>query len=96
MMYGPESYKVVIFGDQYVIRTDVPNETIVRAAALVDLTMKEIARAGMLDTKSIAVLAALRLAHQVDSAQVASENNRANDELCKFIDLELEKIGIKL
>lgn len=96
MMYGPISYKVVIFGDQYTVRTDVPNETIVRAAALVDSTMKDIARAGTLDAKSIAVLAALRLAHQINSAQVNIENTQAYDELNSFIDVELEKLGIKL
>lgn len=95
MMYESVSYKVVIFGDQYTVRTDVPSETVVRAAHLVDSIMKEIARAGTFDTKSIAVLAALRLAHQANFAQSDSDCNRGHEELCKFIDLELEKIGLK-
>ena len=43
MMQGSGSYKVSIFGDQYTLKTDESGDLIVKAAALVDSTMKEIA-----------------------------------------------------
>lgn len=95
-MYGPGSCKVAIFGEYYTIRTDASNELIVQAATLVDSMMKEIAHTGTLDTKSIAVLTALRFAYQVNATQDASMAVQAHENLCKLIDLELEKLGIKL
>ena len=91
MIQGPGSYKVSIFGDQYTVKTDESGDLIVKAADLVDSTMKEIARASTLDVKSIAVLAALRIAHQM----MSSEQNQATHEaLIHLIDQELTKLGI--
>ena len=90
-MQGPGSYKVSIFGDQYTIKTDESNDLVVKAAALVDSTMKEIAHASNLDARSIAVLAALRIAHQMMSA---GQNQASNEALIHFIDQELAKLGI--
>lgn len=96
-MYGSESCKVTIFGDQYTLRTDLPDEAVMCAASMVDTMMKEIARAGMKDdAKSIAVLTALRLAHQLNSAPMSPDNSAAHGKLCAFIDLELKKLGLEL
>ena len=91
MIQGPGSYKVSIFGDQYTIRTDESSDLIVKAASLVDSTMKEIAGVSSLDTKSIAVLAALRIAHHMMSAEEKQANNEA---LISYIDQELVKLGL--
>jgi cell division protein ZapA (FtsZ GTPase activity inhibitor) len=93
MIQGSGSYKVSIFGDQYTIKTDESPELIVQAAALVDSTMKEIACASKFDAKSIAVLAALRIAHQVVSAGKIQANNEA---LISSIDQELMKLGFNI
>ena len=92
MMQRPGSYKVSIFGDQYTIKTDESSEHIVQAAALVDSTMKEIACASKLDTKSIAVLAALRIAHQMIVRR--SNTKQVMKRLINFIDQELAKLGL--
>lgn len=91
MIQRPGSYKVSIFGDQYTIKTDESGDLIVEAAALVDSTMKEIACASKLDAKSIAVLAALRITHQMMSA---GQNQASNERLITFIDQELIKLGL--
>lgn len=91
MIQRPGSYKVSIFGDQYTVKTDESGDLIVQAAALVDSTMKEIACASNLDSRSIAVLAALRIAHQM---MLANQNQASNEALIHLIDQELTKLGI--
>ena len=91
MMQRPGSYKVSIFGDQYTVKTDESSDLIEKAATMVDSTMKEIAGASKLDTKSIAVLAALRIAHQIVSADQSHVNAEG---LINFIDQELAKLGL--
>ena len=91
MMQGSGSYKVSIFGDQYTVKTDESIELIAQAASLVDSTMKEIACASKFDTKSIATLAALKIAHQMIAAKHMHNQNEA---LISFIDQELTKLGL--
>lgn len=90
MMQGQGSYKVSIFGDQYTIKTDESSEFIMQAATLVDSTMKEIACSSRFDTKSIAVLAALRIAYQRIAADCTQTQQEA---LVNYIDQELSKLG---
>lgn len=92
MIQDSGSCKVSIFGDQYTIKTDESRDLIVQAAALVDSAMKEIACASKFDTKSIAVLAALRIAHQMLSAGQC--NIRYTETLVSLIEQELTKLGI--
>jgi cell division protein ZapA (FtsZ GTPase activity inhibitor) len=91
MIQDSGSYKISIFGDQYTIKTDESHDLIIQAAALVDSVMKEIACASKFDTKSIAVLAALRIAHQMLSAGQCNAHN--NEALMSLIDQELTKLG---
>ena len=91
MIQRPGSYKVSIFGDQYTVRTDEPGDLIVKAAAMVDSTMKEIACTANLDAKSVAVLTALRIAHQM---MASCQSHAGNEGLADFIDQELIKLGI--
>ncbi len=91
MMQKAGQYKVSIFGENYTIRSDESPDLIVQAAGLVDSTMKEIAGNTHFDAKSIAVLAALRLAYQVNSY---GEQQDKGEGLINFIDQELERLGL--
>ena len=90
MIQATGSYKVSIFGDQYTIKTDESPELIAKAASLVDSTMKEIACASKFDSKSIAVLAALRIAHKM---LIASQSQAQYEALIACIDHELAILG---
>lgn len=91
MMQKAGQYKVSIFGENYTIRSDESPDLIVQAADLVDSTMKEIACNTHFDAKSIAVLAALRLAYQVNSCEIQQGKGEL---LVNFIDQELERLGL--
>jgi cell division protein ZapA (FtsZ GTPase activity inhibitor) len=94
MIQNSGSYKVSIFGDQYTLKTDESHDLILQAAALVDSTMKDIACSTKFDTKSIAVLAALRIAHQaLHAGQCQAHNNEA---LISLIDQEIGKLGFTI
>jgi cell division protein ZapA (FtsZ GTPase activity inhibitor) len=90
MMQKAGQYKVSIFGEHYTVRSDESPDNIVQAAELVDSTMKEISSKAHLDAKSIAILAALRLAYQV---QNYSDHKVKEELLVSFIDRELEGLG---
>lgn len=87
----PESdiVRVIIFGEQYTIKTLGSTQQIESASALVDATMKEIAKNSSLDAKQIAVLTALRIAYQLNSKQAVV----GADALVNYIDNELIKLG---
>jgi cell division protein ZapA len=64
---------VSIFGRDYSLRTDEPEEGVQRLARLVDGEMRRVAEeAGTADTTKIAVMAAMRLAERLASAESAS------------------------
>ncbi len=91
MMNEKKSYKVQIFEDHYVLSSDETEALVLKAAAMVDASMKEISHHfALTDVKKIAVLAALRLANQL----VQCERKQNNDEqimntLKDYIDQEL-------
>lgn len=61
-----ESYKFMIFGNEYSLVSDEERTRVERAANAVDLLMTELAnRSGLTDHKRLAVLAALQLASKV-------------------------------
>lgn len=85
------NYSVVIFQDTYAIRSDEPQELVVRAASQVDALMHDIAqKSGSTDGKKIAVLAALRLAHTIENLESTLEKERSKEqELASSIDQAL-------
>lgn len=91
MMQKAGQYKVSIFGENYTIRSDESPDLIVQAADLVDSTMKEIANNTHFDAKSIAVLTALRFAHQIHSYGMQQGKG---ESLVDLIDKELELLGL--
>ena len=66
MMNEKKSYKVQIFEEPYVFSTDEPEAYIVKAAEMIDASMKEISHQfALTDVKKIAVLSAVRIAHEL-------------------------------
>lgn len=90
-----ESYRVVIFGDEYTIMSDEPEEHIIKSANYIHTLMQEIAqKAPRALPKNVAILAALQLASKVISAE---DKVRKRDELDSrvnsLIDRELHSIS---
>jgi cell division protein ZapA (FtsZ GTPase activity inhibitor) len=94
MIEKKQSYKVIIFGDQYSLVSDESAESVFKTAQMVDTLMQEIASSGKIsDAKKIAVLAALKLASNLNALE--SENNAINahkEKLIHRIDQELFSI----
>jgi cell division protein ZapA (FtsZ GTPase activity inhibitor) len=66
MMNEKKSYKVQIFEETYVLSSDQPEALVVKAAEMVDASMKEIShKFAITDVKKIAVLTALRIADKL-------------------------------
>lgn len=84
-----ESFQISVFGEQYTLHSDEPAQQVVRAAALVDSLMKEIAakHAGLKSDK-IAVLAAIRIASSLLAREVENEHT-IKQEIVDLIEQEL-------
>jgi len=91
MMNEKKSYKVQIFEENYVLSSDEPQELVVKAAQLVDASMKEISRqSSIADVKKIAVLSALRIANKLLLyEQDLGQQEQAMNTLKNYIDQEL-------
>lgn len=67
-----KKYEVVIFGNTYALVSDESLDRIMQSAELIDNLMNEIAHKSRgLDTKKIAILAALQIAQELGSLQDA-------------------------
>lgn len=86
-----ESYRVVILGDEYTIMSDEPEEHIIKAANYTHALMQEIVqKAPYALPKTVAVLAALRLASKVINAEERTKKrDERNAEVANLIDREL-------
>jgi cell division protein ZapA (FtsZ GTPase activity inhibitor) len=91
MMNEKKSYKVQIFEENYVLSSDESDALVVKAAQLVDSSMKEISRqSSITDVKKIAVLSALRIAGKLLSyEQEYGHQEQAIITLKNYIDQEL-------
>lgn len=91
MMNEKKSYKVQIFEDPYILSSDESEALVMKAAEMVDASMKEIShQCGLVDAKKIAVLTALRFAGKV--LAVETEQGMEHEKqiaLKKYIDQEL-------
>lgn len=90
-----KKYKVTIFGDSYGLVTDEPEEHVMQTASMVDAHMTEIAnRLESVDSKKLAVLAALQIASKLRQAEQAiNQGHERNLHLADAIDSALEDIG---
>jgi cell division protein ZapA (FtsZ GTPase activity inhibitor) len=83
-------YSVDIFGQEYVLISDEAESLIIKAAALVDATMREIQKAGLSDKNKLAILAALRIASLLESERLSNVASKVKEqELLSRIDQEL-------
>ena len=91
MINEKKSYKIQIFEESYVLSSDEPEEMVLKAAEMVDRSMKEISHHfSITDAKKVAVLSALRIAN----ALLHLENKDSSKEkqlvsLKDYIDQEL-------
>lgn len=66
MMNEKKSYKVQIFEEHYVLSSDESEALVLKAAEIVDASMKEVSHQfAITDVKKIAVLSALRIANKL-------------------------------
>ena len=86
-----KSYRVQIFGDEYTVISDEPENQVIQAATLIDSLMHEIIQnAQLTDPKKIAVLAALRVASKLlDCEQSLATDNNKKVALVEYIEQEL-------
>lgn len=93
-MSNVKQYKVTIFGDHYSLMSDESDESILKAASMVDAMMKEIAdKSKIQDGKKVAVLAALRVASVLTKLESEREaEKRHYQKLNDLIDPELFSI----
>ena len=96
MMNEKKSYKVQIFEEPYVLSSDESEALVLKAAEMVDASMKEIShKFAINDVKKIAVLTALRIADKL----LHCEREHAKDEkrlvaLKDYIEQELSLLNM--
>ncbi len=91
MMNEKKSYKVQIFEEHYVLSSDESEALVMKAAEMVDLSMKEVShQCAHVEAKKIAVLAALRIAGKLLSLeQEQGAEHQKQAALKNYIDQEL-------
>jgi len=96
MMNEKKSYKIQIFEEHYVLSSDEPEALVVKAAEMVDSSMKEISRHfALTDVKKIAILSALRIAGELLHCKHEHSNNEQRMMILKdYIDQELSLLGL--
>lgn len=65
MISSVQKFKVTLFGEPLTLVSDESEQDLIASVRLVDDLMKDLAtRSGSIDTKQLALLAAVQLAHQ--------------------------------
>ncbi len=81
-----KNYKVQIFGDQYTLVSDEAEDSLIKAATLVDDIMQSISKSYQIaDSKKIAVLTALRIVHK--SIILEGELDRNEQKMAVLVNL---------
>jgi len=96
MMNEKKSYKVQIFEEPYVLSSDQPESIVVKAAEMVDISMKEIShKFAITDVKKIAVLTALRIADKLlHCEREHAKNEKTMVALKDYIEQELSLLNV--
>lgn len=91
------SYSVVILGDTYTIASDEPEEHVVEAANYVHILMQEyVSKMAHIPLKTVAVLAALKLASTVLKHEVALQEQAVKHEsLLSLVDGQVKRSSIQ-
>ena len=95
-MNEKKNYKVQIFEEQYVLSSDDSETLVLKAAEMVDASMKEISHYSTItDSKKIAVLAALRIAEKLLSFErEQNKEHQKQSALKNYIDQELSLLSL--
>lgn len=95
-MNEKKSYKVQIFEEHYVLSSDASEMLVLKAAEMVDASMKEISNQSTItDSKKIAVLSALRIAEKLLSFErECGEEQEKIVALKNYIDQELSLLNL--
>jgi len=95
-MNEKKSYRVQIFEEHYVLSSNESESLVLKAAEIVDASMKEISHQSTItDAKKIAVLSALRLAEKMlYFEQVHSKEQEKKVALKNYIDQELSLLSL--
>lgn len=95
MMNEKKSYKVQIFEEHYVLSSDESEALVLKAAEMVDASMKEISHHfAITDVKKIAVLSALRIADKLLHCEREHDKNEQKIvSLKNYIDQELSLLN---
>lgn len=84
---------VRILGQEYRVRSEGEPEAVQRAAALLDETMERVReRTGTVDTASVAILAALNLAHQLVALRRGEGGESARDARLRGLAERIESV----
>ena len=96
MMNEKKSYKVQIFEEYYVLSSDESEALVLKAAEIVDASMKEISHHfAITDVKKIAVLSALRIADKLlHCEREHGKNEQKMVALKNYIDQEISLLGL--
>ena len=95
MMNEKKSYKVQIFEEPYVLASDQPEALVLKAAEMVDASMKEIShKFAITDVRKIAVLTALRIADKLLHCEREHAHNEQRITALKdYIEQELSLLN---
>lgn len=96
MMNEKKSYKVQIFEEHYVLSSDESEAVVMKAAEIVNTSMKEISQQfSVADTKKVAVLTALRVAAKLLQCEREHDKNEEKMVALKnYIDEEMSLLSL--
>ena len=96
MMNEKKSYKVQILEEHYVLSSDESEALVLKAAEMVDASMKEIShKFAITDVKKIAVLTALRIADKLlHGEREHAKNEKRIGALKDYIEQELSLLNL--
>ncbi|HSC24843.1 MAG TPA: cell division protein ZapA [Candidatus Babeliales bacterium] len=96
MINDKRSYKVQIFEEYYILSSDEPEALVIKAATMIDASMKEISNHfAITDVKKIAILSALRFANKLLRYEHEHDSNEQKIVALKnYIDQELSLLNV--
>ena len=96
MMNEKKSYKVQIFEEHYVLSSDESEAWVLKAAEIVNRSMKEISQQfALTDVKKIAILSALRIANELLHYERKHGKSETDIVALKdYIDQELSSLSL--
>lgn len=94
-MKNVERYTVSIFGEQCTLMSDDGPEAVARLSGRVDVLMREIsAKTGVTDAKRVAVLALLKVVHQLQELESnLQQKNHEESQLVQYINQQLSALS---